>query len=271
MPSASTRVVAVCARYLAVCMVALTQPSSNAGEYDEIRQAVIYCINSHDSIKLSEDRMTLCFDGRISENSEVEGRFQELNDHGFLVIRSPGGFFPAAMKIADILLEKDATVVVRDYCFSACANYIFFATHKTHVLRDSVVAWHGGPASGACNGYVEGVRVAPGSDRATMCDNLARQKTFFQARGIQPGFIYNPPTPYTRMMFNLLKSPGSRASGGPTPGYTSQIFWTWNPRNYQVSLKDRIVYANYPNGQSDLDRMIDRLKLKIQIIYDPGL
>ena len=125
----------------------------------------MYCAKFENSINLSENRMILCFDGQIRSNPEVEDQFQKLKDHGFLVIRSPGGFFPAAMKMADVLFEKDATVVVRDYCLSACAN----------------------------------------------------------------------------------------------------------PRNYQDGLKDRIVYENYPNGQADLDRMINRFQLGIQIIHDPGI
>jgi hypothetical protein len=41
------------------------------------------------------------------------------------------------------LLEKDATVVIRDYCLSACANYIFVATRRTHILKklDRRLAW----------------------------------------------------------------------------------------------------------------------------------
>jgi len=271
MPNASAIVFSACRGCLAVSLLALVQSSSSAGEYDDIHYAANYCANFHDPIKLSEDRMILCLDSQIFHNLELDDHFKKLNDRGFAVIRSPGGFPAPAMKIADILFERNATVVVRDYCLSACANYIFVATRKTYVLKNALVAWHGGPSSAGCEEYLPGDRIARGSSRDTACSDLARQEVFFRERGIQSGFIYNPPTPYTRMMFNILQSPGNRSSTGPTPGNTSKILWTWNPINYQDSLKDRIVYEKYPSSQYDLDQIISRLQFGIQIIYDPGI
>src|SRR5262249_49179788 len=159
-------------------------------------------------INVSQDGTVLCFDGPIPLDLQIDDQLQKLNDRGFFVIRSPGGYFPPAMKIADALLEKDATVVIRDYCLSACANYMFVATHRTYVLTNSTAAWHGGPAGGGCDRYLEGDLAALGSISEAACRSLALHKIFFQKRGIQPGFIYSPPTPYARMMFNILKAPG---------------------------------------------------------------
>ena len=72
------------------------------------------------------------------------------------------------------------------------------------------------------------------------------------------------------MMFSILKDPGSR-SEGLSPGLTSKIFWMWSPRSYGESFKDRIAYEKYPAGQYDVDKIVDRLHLRVQIIYDPEL
>ncbi len=53
------------------------------------------------------------------------------------------------MELSDILREKNATVVIRDYCLSACANYVFVATDRTYVLKNSIVAWRPGAVVGS--------------------------------------------------------------------------------------------------------------------------
>jgi hypothetical protein len=47
------------------------------------------------------------------------------------------------MEIANILREKDALIVLYDYCLSACANYILIASGQAYVVKDTIVAWHG--------------------------------------------------------------------------------------------------------------------------------
>jgi hypothetical protein len=263
-------VVSACCQGVAFSILLGLQSNPALARSDEIQRAVDYCANYARSINVSQDGTVLCFDGPIPQDLQIDGQLQKLNDRGFFVIRSPGGYFPPAMKIADTLLEKDVTVVIRDYCLSACANYIFVATNRTYVLKNSVVAWHGGPAGGNCDRYLEGDHAAVGSGAEATCRSLALRKIFFQKRGIQPGFIYNPPTPYARMMFNILKDPGRRSSG-LAPGHRSKIFWMWNPRSYGESFRDRIIYEKYPSSQFDVDRIIDRSRLGIQIVYDPEL
>ena len=264
-------IVSGCCPSIALSIFLNFQPNPALARSDEIERAVEYCGDFANSIRLSEDRKILCFDGRIQKELQIDDQLRQLNDRGFFVIRSTGGYPAPAMRIADALLEKDATVVIRDYCLSACANYIFVAARRTHILKNSIVAWHGGPplAGDRCARYLEG-HDALGSNRENICKVLALHKTFFQKRGIEPGFIYNPPTPYTRMMFNILKNPGSR-SKGLSPGLTSKIFWMWSPRSYGESFKDRIAYEKYPAGQYDVDKIVDRLHLRVQIIYDPEL
>ena len=52
------------------------------------------------------------------------------------------------MALADILRDRHATVVVYDYCFSACANYLLIASDLTYVLKGSFVLRHNSPGPG---------------------------------------------------------------------------------------------------------------------------
>ena len=127
-------------------------------EFDAFSSAAIYCSRHKNAIKLSEDRAILCFDGPITADRDATA-FHELKQDGLFVIRSPGGFAPVAIILSNILLEKKATVIVYDYCFSACANYFLIASFKTYVTKNAIVAWHGGSPRIYCGtGDLERIR-----------------------------------------------------------------------------------------------------------------
>jgi len=47
------------------------------------------------------------------------------------------------IKLTNILREKNAKVVIYDYCLSACANFSSSLCLKLNVMRKTVIAWHG--------------------------------------------------------------------------------------------------------------------------------
>src|SRR6266849_6016924 len=46
------------------------------------------------------------------------------------------------MAFADSIRDRRATVIVYDYCFSACASFLLIASDRAFVLKDTLVAWH---------------------------------------------------------------------------------------------------------------------------------
>lgn len=109
--------------YLAgiVCVLAATLNSAQSRP-DQISSAFNYCLSHPDSVTVSTDQMTLCFDGKIGLD-QASAPFRQLKDNGYFVVRSPGGYNDAAMHLSNILREKNATVIIYDYCLSACANF----------------------------------------------------------------------------------------------------------------------------------------------------
>jgi len=83
----------------------------------------------------------LCFDGQIFPDLDIS-LTDRLRGGGLAVVRSFGGDAVFAIRLAEAFLERHATVVIYDYCLSACASFLLVASTKAFVLKDILVAWH---------------------------------------------------------------------------------------------------------------------------------
>ena len=220
-------------------------------------------------IHLSNDQTILCFDGPIHRNQEMTF-FRNLKVNGSFVMRSPGGYAEAAMEMANILLEKNAVVVLYDYCLSACANYIFIASGQTNVAKDTIVAWHGGPWASDCD-PLDQIRVFSDRNdppawakdqREKVCKVAELQRDFFRMRGTDGAIVHAPQSHHTRKMLKL---------SAQLSGYRDRnVFWMWNPKHYRDRFKTRIVYETYPGSQEEVDEIMKRFHWSYsRVIYDP--
>lgn len=71
--------------------------------------------------------------------AELEG-----TDVQRLRVTSGGGYVTAALDIAKRIAELKLDVEVSSLCASSCANYLFVAGRKRHILPGAIVMWHGG-------------------------------------------------------------------------------------------------------------------------------
>lgn len=204
------------------------------------------------AMRLSKDRTILCFDGVIADDLDLS-LFQQIQDQGVLVVRSIGGYESKARAIADLLRAKAITVVIRDLCLSACANNILIASHNTYVLKNAVVAWHGGAAD--CRDP-ETFALAKRFQSYCSVDHV----DFFKSRQLSERHTIAPPTHYTRSRFVIvLRSAPNKRS----------VFWMWHPTNHRDYFKGRIVYESYPESQEAVDRILRPFWLYIRVVYDP--
>ena len=238
-------------------------------DFEAIAAVANQCWPSH--IWLSKDRTILCFDGQIRADQDPK-LFHELKQDGFLVMRSPGGYGYPSMLLANILREKNATVIVYDYCLSACANYFLIAGSKTYVRRDTIVAWHGGTPKYDCNWlgpdemrkrFRRWYDLAE-DDAAKQADEFCKTAdlaaAFFKERGIDDRHIYSPQTAYTYKMVHMAKSQRMDKRS---------IFWMWNPKNQGDYFKSRVIYESYPTSQDHVEEILRRLRIPLQVYYDP--
>jgi len=235
-------------------------------------RAVEYCRGDVSRpMALSADQKILCFDGPIAGDlatSFVAG----LEKNGLFVVRSLEGVGGTAIAISNVLRKRGATVVVYDYCLSACSSYFFFASIRTYVLKDALVAWRSAGSGFPDCPSLKAPRddgpmklgLAPCEDmpselRAGYKTFLSARQRFYSERAIDPKFEYPPDSFHVR---KVLKSMYGEK------GVYPDVAWTWNPRYLKTTFKAEIHYEAYPQSQEEVDGMVARLRLG-KVIYDP--
>ena len=220
-------------------------------------RAVEYCRG--DVIRpavLSADRKILCFDGPIISPFDPS----QLEEGGLFVVRSREGEGGAALAISEALLQRRATVVIYDYCLSACATFIVFASERTYILKDALVAWHD-----ASSGFTD-------------CPNWLRpiyEQQRYEPCGTPPGGNWHKYRAYVlaRQHFYSRRSKAADAAFPPTSphiattlinmyrdsGVSPNVAWTLSSTSL-LSFKTKIHYEAYPVNQDELDELATRLE-----------
>jgi hypothetical protein len=240
--------------------------------FEDFSTAVAYCRGHGGLVKLNDDQTILCFDGPIIDGQD-DVPFHRLQQGGMFVVRSTGGYVPAAINLANVLREKNAKIVVYDYCFSACASFFLVASSQAHVMSKTVVAWHGTFERVHCNS--QGIEVLwksrrdhyriPPGDRLPenvqrMCQTSALLELFFKERGIEDRHIHEPQPAGVKKLFHLAMKQGSNGKN---------IVWMWNPRNYGEYFRIPITYESYPASQAEVDQILADARLRVHVFYDP--
>jgi hypothetical protein len=223
------------------------------------------------SMSLSEDKQILCFDGNIEPNVH-SSLVSELEEGGLFVVRSLGGRFSAAIRVANLLRDRRATVVIYDYCISACAAFFLTASDRAYVLQGSLVAWHNPRSEDAahplCSFLATSHDGGPKKLRRGLCRvegdlveyHFSPEVEFFKERAVDPSFDLPPDSLYVRKRVTSLYN---------ETGLDQDLAWTLHPRNYPHLFRTKISYEAYPKGQDEVDAMVARLGLSIRVIYDP--
>jgi hypothetical protein len=254
--------------FVAVCSDIVRADDTDFGPYYRAAERCLGHVKR--PLGLDLDQRVLCFDGMLSPEVDIS-MANRLLPNGLFVIRSRGGDIAVATALADVLREKNATVIVYDYCFSACASYLLVASREAIVLRSTLVAWHYPADPHWCPSLVaardEGpkrLENSPCPDAppdVSMSDKARRRLNFefYQGRAVDPSFD-DPPESFTirKILTEMFQEAGKYPN----------VAWTWNPQYYAGMLKTRIIYEAYPESQAEVDALAAR-SLVGRVIYDP--
>jgi hypothetical protein len=231
--------------------------------------AATYCRSKPGRLTLNDEKSIFCFDGEVRLERDTSS-LEMLNSEGLFVVRSPGGNVTAAARIATLLEEKKAIVVIYDYCFSACAGFFFVAGPRTYILKDTIVAWHYGwrewspcedvgygieyrnsdgarrlPNGGFCYEYAEQHREVQKAFRSLATPFFARRIIDLQR------FNFDRP-PMSAHIATILRS--KIRDTGTSPN----VSWMWNPRYHKSTLRTEVFYEKYPESQDEVDALEQR-------------
>jgi hypothetical protein len=259
-----------------LCLVLMTS-SINASRAEDVdlapyTAAAEYCSGSVPRpLALSPDRQLLCFNGMIPADLDPSTA-TELTDNGIAVFRSDGGDRVAAARLANVLRDRHATIVIRDHCLLVCASFIVIASSQTYVLRDALVAWGVLPLAPdhKCRAFIKAEDHAglfltsarcPGSQGpADRREIEYLWSEFYLGRMASPAFTDPPESRFVR---KALMDRFESTNRYPV------VLWTWNPRYYAKAIKTKLIYQHYPDNQDEVDEMVSRLGLTIHVIHDP--
>lgn len=247
-----------------------SQSAAQETDFTPYARAVDYCRGDvARPIALSQDKRVLCLDGAITSDLNVAVA-ADLADRGIVIVRSRGGDPASTVRLANALRDRNAAVVVRDFCLYACASFVLLASSEAYVLDGALVAWglFQRYPDRQCIGFIEGKDQAGPFLTWVSCspdypDERPRSwlwDEFYRDRIVDTVYTDPPESRFVRrQLMNLYRSTGQYPL----------VLWTWNPRHHASAIKIKLVYQRYPESQEEVDAIAKRLGLNRRVIYDP--
>ena len=123
----------------------------------------------------------LCLIGELNkENVKTALKIIKTHKINNIFVWSGGGNADSSLDLAEEIRRRDMDVYVFYRCGSSCANYIFMAGARKHVLPGSIVSWHGAP-------------IADSESPLTLKKLWEKHKKFFAEIGVNDEITRLPP------------------------------------------------------------------------------
>ncbi len=142
------------------------------------------------TFSLSREGQTIVFKGGIDKASS-EALISAINEGANrIVITSQGGSMEHALDIAEVMHKHKIVLEVKDYCGSACANFLFIAASEKKLLPDAILGFHGGSmSSSAKKDTIRKVKASKNETVRQVAQMLERTWTFYESVGFDDELI----------------------------------------------------------------------------------
>lgn len=236
-------------------------------EYTVVMACDNWLANRHDSHRSGEVHRTksggVCFDGQIdAESAKAFVAALAALPSGaspIVVVRSVGGDVDAGLDMADALRPRHATVIARTLCASSCANYVLPAGAHRVVLKDTLLAFHGGALRLPASAFLDALRKQGVSDpeaqaraaQARLTRMAIRQDAFLATEHIDPDFFG------WMERYNHLSSV-RKAAICPNPA--GAIFFVFSPA---LLARHGYTFTRYdgPTSRQEVNAVMAKLKV----------
>jgi hypothetical protein len=144
---------------------------------------------SAEGVSLDKASNTVCFNGIIDKDTAALVKNLPIDRKRplRLVANSDGGIVNPSIDIAEFLGEYD--IYVTQHCISACSQFLFMQAKNKYVIRDGVIAIHGGPIP------IKDILDLdyPDKDKLNLIKENLRFAQFYQDRKINMDILTKPP------------------------------------------------------------------------------
>ena len=149
-------------RWLALLLLAALAAPAMAADKD------------YDIVRINAD--TVLFDGVIGAQSARQLLAAIDERTRFLIITSQGGSASDAIPVGRELRRRNITLIVKEYCYSACANYLFLGAHSKILLNNALLGFHGAAGVGLDLEQRNALRSAatPAAAQASLSEQIDR-------------------------------------------------------------------------------------------------
>lgn len=188
--STCTKIVSIASNLsLALTTILLTNCNSNINSAEAqgcVSESIIVYQGPLTKISVECDQ-SVAFIGEIS-NDSVDAVQRILNGQirSKLTLSSGGGVSDAAIRFGNYIRDNNINVHIKDYCTSACANFILLSSRTTIVERGTLIAFH--------NTYSSMSEVVHGDQNreiTTKFDAIAAlEKQYYEERNVDLRFLY---------------------------------------------------------------------------------
>lgn len=228
-------------------------PSSYAGAssprtIDTYTSAADACSSQYANDALFVIDRTICLFGFIRPGLSRKLELIDGSKLSTIVVSSRGGNVDDAIEIAEFAEKHRLTVVVKDQCVSACANYIFLADVEKVVLQFSYVAWHGLPKKSET--YSAPAAQADNMLLALQATSI-RSERFFETRGINPKISGAWP-----LKLNFNRSTVKDWNLKRTTAGTKGLAWTYSQTSIEAFGVRKIIYYWNPSDTEVFEKYI---------------
>lgn len=141
------------------------------------------------------DQKALCISGEINGSligevdSAVKSQHRNEAEIKYVVLSSDGGDLSASLKVAEMIENAGATVIVGDRCMSACSQFLFVAGAKKVILAGGLVLFHGGPIPDETISKMN----IPDEAKKSLLFEQEKFREFYRARNIDMAMLTSPP------------------------------------------------------------------------------
>lgn len=128
------------------CIAPVNADESDKPKHDPAEFAIYVETCQEQDVSVVQLDQTLCFEGSITpENAKLASEILSFGNVDYMVIDSAGGDVTASLELGLKIHESEATLIVKDKCFSSCANYLVIAAKRLVIWDGAIVGMHGSP------------------------------------------------------------------------------------------------------------------------------